>query len=135
MTAVMTIAEYETYLALFMSSDPGWRRFYASDAVMEVPGPDGSTSLLDLEAIDAMFRGIHEIMSETAEVLAFVADEHSVSVRLRSSFVVKKDADYFGRQVRAGQHMQQEGEILYTMESGRIRLVRMGGTFEQSDFG
>ncbi|MFD4602381.1 nuclear transport factor 2 family protein [Streptomyces sp. NPDC058464] len=132
---VMTRADYERYLRLFMESDPAWKEYYAPGAAMEFPTPDGSTMLLQgVEAIDAAFKSIHEIMSESPELIWFVADEHAVAAKIQSTFAVKRDADYMGVSVKKGQVMRQQGVIHYTMENGRIKRVSMGGNFQPGDF-
>lgn len=134
-SVIASQADYERYLQLFMESDPAWQDYYAPDAAMEFGGPDGAPLLLrGVEAIGAAFAGIHEIMSEKARVDSFVLDGDSVLVKLTSDFVVKKDAEYLGERVTAGQTMQQRGELRYTLADGKIVRVGMGGSFEQGDF-
>jgi hypothetical protein len=125
-SSVMTRADYERYLELFMKSDPAWKEYYAAGAVMMFPAADGSmTNLEGPEAIDAMFKGIHSIVDETADVIWFVADEHAAVAMIRGKFVVKKDAYFTGKAVKTDQVMRQQGVMYYTMENGKIKHVSM----------
>jgi hypothetical protein len=133
-SVIASKADYERYLRLFMDSDPAWKDYYALNATMEFGGPGGPVLLHGVEAIGAAFADIHEIMSEKARVDAFILEGNSVIVTLTSDFVVKRDADYMGQRVTAGQTMQQQGELHYTLADGKIARVGMGGSFEQGDF-
>lgn len=134
-SVIASQANYERYLQLFMESDPAWKDYYAHNAVMEFGIRDGAPLLLQgVEAIASAFAGIHEIMSEKARVDSFVLQGDSLVVKLTSDFIVKKEADYMGHRVTAGQTMRQRGELRYTLADGKIARVSMGGSFEQGDF-
>lgn len=130
-----TQAKYETYVGLFMKSDPGWKAYYAPDAVFELPGADGKTTLLHgVDQIEATFKPIHEIMTETSKIDWFVADQDSAAVKIESAFVVKKDAVYMGMKIKKGQTMQQTGVLYYLMENGKITRVESGGSSQSNGF-
>lgn len=113
---------FTAYIAAFNARDyPGFAAYYAPD--VEFFGQ--AARLTGRDAIVEFYRGIHEQVLETVEVLAFAQGHNMVAAELLTTLVAKADLpDFPNGPMARGEHRQSRNFAWYDIANGQFTRVR-----------